>query len=153
MNRFAILLSIVFISCSNSNPKTENQTFSKDSISGNIIDTISSAKFSKLEFKGEDGFLSSIFDDTSQVRKIQQYVNQISKRKFKDSLELENEGFMENMTYEGGSLTGYFQNGKLLQINEWIGLSYGVTQRNFYFNNDRLVYVLEIALRNRSLKI
>jgi hypothetical protein len=108
-----------------------------------IRDTVSSSKLIRLEFKGETGFLLSIFEDTFQVRRIQKYVSQISKQKFEDSLELENEEFMENMTDGGGSLTGYFENDKLLRIKEWIGLSYGVTQHNFYFRKDQLVFVLE----------
>ena len=40
-------------------------------------------------------------------------------------------------------MTGYFQNDNLVRVKEWIGLSYGVTEHNFYFNKNRLVYVLE----------
>lgn len=109
-----------------------------------IRDTTSSSKISGLKFNGEPGFLPSSFKDTSEVKSIQEYVSQIDKQKGMDSLVIENEEFMENMSDGGGSLTGYFFNSKLLQIKEWIGLSYGIRQHNFYFNNNRLVYVREI---------
>lgn len=145
MDRFVIvLLSIVLISCSDSSSRLANKSGSNDTTSSRGSDTASLEKINGSEFKSETEFLSSVFKDTSQIREIQKYVNQICKQKFKDSLELENEEFMENMTDGGGSLTGYFQDGKLLLIKEWIGLSYGVTQHSFYFNKDRLVYVLEL---------
>lgn len=154
VNRFVIVfLSILFVSCSDSDSKPESNSGSNDTSSSGlrdtaflsgIRDTFSASKRNRSEFKGEVGFLSSYFEDTFQVRRIQKYVNQIGRQKFKDSLEFENEEFIENLADGGGSLTGYFQDGKLLLIKEWIGLSYGVTQRNFYFNKDRLAYVLEL---------
>ncbi len=60
-----------------------------------------------------------------------------------DSVELQNEEFLENQPDGGGSLTGYFHKGALIRLTEWIGLSYGVRQRDFYFDTLKLYYVLE----------
>ena len=79
----------------------------------------------------------------SKYKKIQKIVAKIDKTKFKDSVHLENEEFMKNMTDGGGSLTGYFQNGKLTRLDEWYGLSWGVLQVSYYFDNNDLVFVNE----------
>jgi len=41
----------------------------------------------------------------------------------------------------GGSLTGYFDSEKLIKMKVWIGISYGVSEDVYYFNNDKLIYV------------
>ena len=131
------------MSCSSFDAKTENKSFPKDPSLRKLSDSAQLPKFNDLTFVVESGFLPSIFRDTAQVRVIQKYVNQIKKQKFEDSVELEEEQFLDNVTDGGGSLIGYFQNGQLLQVKEWVGLSYGVTQRNFYLKKGQLVCVLE----------
>ena len=67
----------------------------------------------------------------------------VDRWKFKDSLELDCEEFTEETPDQGASLTGYFRNNELIKIKDWIGLSYGIMQHSFYFDNDQLIYVYE----------
>ena len=92
--------------------------------------------------------------DTSGIRYPQDFVNtlvaliekkvrQIDSTVFQDSIYLENEDFLEQLPDGGASLTGFFNNGRLMKIKDWIGLSYGIKQHSYYFNNDHLIYVSE----------
>jgi len=71
------------------------------------------------------------------------------KKEFKDINEdnsykkviLENEEFMEHMTDRGGSLTGYYKDGKLCKIVEWIGISNGIHITEYYFKEEQLIFV------------
>jgi hypothetical protein len=53
------------------------------------------------------------------------------------------EDFMEKVTDEGGELTVYYKNTLVHRIKEWVGLSYGVIIRNYYFINKELLFVKE----------
>jgi hypothetical protein len=143
MNRIIFLLGIALTSCSGRHTNTETTIASGDSVITGAKDSLSLPQKNGKIYKGERGFLSHYFDDTIRIKEIQEYVTRMDKYKFKDSLELENEDFMENMTDGGGSLTGYFKNGELLKIKDWVGLSYGVMQHSFYFNEGQLVFVYE----------
>src|SRR4051812_12316774 len=71
------------------------------------------------------------------------------KKEFKDindngslkKVVLENEEFMEKMTDRGGSLTGYYNEDKLLKIVEWIGISNGIYISEYYFKDEQLIFV------------
>ena len=71
------------------------------------------------------------------------------KKEFKDinddnsytKVVLENEEFMEQMTDRGGSLTGYYKEGKLYKIVEWIGISNGIYISEYYFKEEQLIFV------------
>ena len=116
-----------------------------------LSDTLAPAKKDSIKIENKPdaksnknhSFLERDFSDTARIKSVQRFVTHIDSEKFKDSLELENEDFMENMTDGGGSLTGYFQNGKLVKIAEWYGLSWGVLQATFYLKNDKLAFVKE----------
>jgi len=56
---------------------------------------------------------------------------------------LTNEQFLEHMTDGGGHLTGYFKNGQIKKIIEWIGLSYCVRTFEYYFWDGQLIFVYE----------
>jgi hypothetical protein len=86
-------------------------------------------------------FLPGNFRDPEQIRQIQKSVNVLTSLSITDSAVLEDEDFLENMTDGGSTLTGYFSNGELIKISEWVGLSYGVIQQHFYFAKERLVFV------------
>lgn len=58
-------------------------------------------------------------------------------------LSLSDEEFLENIPDGGGELTGYYKNGELVKLTEWIGLSYGNSTREFYFKRGRLFFVFE----------
>ena len=53
---------------------------------------------------------------------------------------LNNEQFLEQMTDGGGQLKGYFYNGQLVKIIEWIGLSSCVNITEYYLGGNQLVY-------------
>jgi len=155
MNRhISMLLLITISSCSDPSPKTKLKTGSDDSVLTETFDSlyvewnrksdsVYNRQIDKMVFKGEPGFLSGDFADTAIIKEKQRIVKSIDNIRLKDSLELENEDFMENMTDGGGSLVGYFINGELVKINEWVGLSYGIMQHNFYFHKGLLIYVRE----------
>ncbi len=56
---------------------------------------------------------------------------------------LENEEFLLEMTDGGGELVGYFKNGQIIKIEEWVGLSNAVATRHFYFLEGELYFVEE----------
>jgi len=57
--------------------------------------------------------------------------------------ELEAEEFLENNPDGGAELKGYIRKDSIVKITEWIGLSYGNHTREFYFKNQRLIFVYE----------
>ncbi len=54
---------------------------------------------------------------------------------------LENEEFLDNITDGGGTLTFYSKKDTVVKIVELIGLSFGNTTREFYFNNGKLIFI------------
>jgi len=56
---------------------------------------------------------------------------------------LENEEFLTNMTDGGGELTGFYKNKEIKKIYEWIGLSNGISIKEFYFDSGQLIFVYE----------
>lgn len=79
------------------------------------------------------------------IKDIQKNVLDIEQKKIKDTLELDSEEFLDHSPDGGGSLTGYFDSGKLVKMKLWIGLSYGVTETSYYYKNDKFIYALETA--------
>ena len=72
------------------------------------------------------------------IRKIVQEINKDTSLK---SIKLENEEFLEQALDGGGSLTGYFNGDSLVKITEWVGLSFGSKQFEYYFKKEKLVFV------------
>ena len=56
---------------------------------------------------------------------------------------LEAEEFLENNPDGGAELKGYKRKDSIVKIVEWIGLSYGNRMREFYFKNQKLIFVYE----------
>jgi len=56
---------------------------------------------------------------------------------------LENEEFLTNMTDAGGELTGFYKNKEIKKVYEWIGLSNGISIKEFYFDKGQLIFVYE----------
>jgi hypothetical protein len=54
------------------------------------------------------------------------------------------EKFIGYTTDGGGELKGYFKNDSIQKITEWIGLSFGTIQIDYYFKNNQLIFVYEI---------
>jgi hypothetical protein len=53
---------------------------------------------------------------------------------------LSNEEFLEHTTDGGGELTGYFKNGELVKIKEWIGLSSCINITEYYLQSNKLIF-------------
>jgi hypothetical protein len=56
-------------------------------------------------------------------------------------VELNAEEFLEHSPDGGASLIGYFKGDTLVKITEWIGLSFGNKQFEYYFNSQSLAFV------------
>jgi hypothetical protein len=54
------------------------------------------------------------------------------------------EKFLGYTTDGGGELKGYFKNDSIQKITEWVGLSFGTIQNDYYFRNNQLIFVYEI---------
>jgi hypothetical protein len=144
MHHIYFLFIFILIACNNET-SDKNISIKKDSLFVQKTDSSlvkPPISFSKT-YDGKNFLFPVQFHDSIEVQKIQQIVAKIEKTKFKDSVHLENEEFMENMTDGGGSLTGYFDNNKLVRIAEWYGLSWGISQVDYYLSNDDLVLVIE----------
>lgn len=60
-----------------------------------------------------------------------------------ERITLTNEQFMSQMTDGGGELIGYFKKGKIQKITKRIGLSYGIETFDYYFFNEKLLFIYE----------
>ena len=77
----------------------------------------------------------------NKINEIRKTVVQINNDSGYSIRKLENEEFLEQMTDNGGELTGYFKNGKLVKIIEWIGLSSCVNITEYYLQDNKLIFV------------
>ncbi len=57
--------------------------------------------------------------------------------------------FLRHSTDNGGSLTGYYKGDSLKKVIEWVGLSNKVIQNEYYFDNDKLIFVFSTESRYR----
>jgi hypothetical protein len=80
---------------------------------------------------------------TDKIKSIRQWVQYINRDSHYKTLTLTNEEFIEETTDGGSELTGYFKGDTICKINEWIGLSYGIIQTEYYFKNRKLIFVYE----------
>ena len=78
--------------------------------------------------------------DKTDINKIRKIVEQINKDSAYTIKKLDNEEFLEQMTDEGGELTGYFKNGLLVKIIEWIGLSSCIDITEYYLQDNKLIF-------------
>ena len=78
-------------------------------------------------------------DIKKHIQKEYQRINALSLEK----KSLDAEEFLQNTPDGGAELAGYFKKDSLLKIKEWIGLSYGIQTREFYFLNNQLFFVYE----------
>jgi hypothetical protein len=76
-------------------------------------------------------------DKVEQVRKAVEEIN----RTTTTTMTLDNEQFLEHMTDGGGKLTGYFKNGELVKVEEWVGLSNCTTNYEYYIRDRKLIFV------------
>ncbi len=74
---------------------------------------------------------------------IMEKVANIDQNNSYDSLVLENDEFMEQASDGGGSLTGFFKDGHIHKMTMWIGISMGIRIYNYYFEDEKLIYIDE----------
>jgi len=78
-----------------------------------------------------------------QIKLIRKKFEVINKDTTLKKVVLENEEFLKDMTDGGGKLTGFYKNKEIKKIYEWIGLSNGISMREFYFDKGQLIFVYE----------
>ena len=78
-----------------------------------------------------------------QIKLIRKKFEIINKDTTLKKVVLENEEFLSNMTDGGGKLTGSYKNKEIKKIYEWIGLSNGISIKEFYFDKGQLIFVYE----------
>ncbi|HVY75345.1 MAG TPA: hypothetical protein VG890_10970 [Puia sp.] len=86
------------------------------------------------------GLNSSAQTQPVDLSHIKSVFNKINSNTRLTKVTLENEEFSDQTPDGGASLTGYFDKNSLVKISFWIGLSYGIRQTDFYFDNDSLVF-------------
>jgi hypothetical protein len=77
---------------------------------------------------------------TNKINQIKQTVEQINKGKNYTTKILDGEYFLEDMTDNGGRLTGYFKNGKLVKMEEIVGLSSCENKTMYYLKDNKLIF-------------
>src|SRR6188474_2772100 len=78
-----------------------------------------------------------------QIKLIRKKFEIINKDTTLRKVTLENEEFLTNMTDGGGELTGFYKNKEVKKIYEWVGLSNGISVKEFYFDKGQLIFVYE----------
>ena len=81
---------------------------------------------------------------TETISRIRQEFTRINKDSTLKVITLDAEEFLENTPDGGAELKGFYKNGKLVKLIEWIGLSYGNRIREFYLKDEALFFVYEI---------
>ena len=94
-----------------------------------------------LLFTTHEGLSQKQTETISRIRKEFTRINQDSTLKVTT---LDAEEFLENTPDGGAELKGFYKNGKLVKLVEWIGLSYGNRIREFYLKDEVLFFVYEI---------
>ena len=91
-------------------------------------------------------------ENNADIIQIRKAFDQINSNKQLTKLELDAEEFLQQAPDGGASLTGYFDNDKLVKIRCWIGLSYGIQQIDYYFRRDTLIFALVTERHFNTIK-
>ncbi|WP_148661187.1 PulJ/GspJ family protein [Flavisolibacter tropicus] len=83
-------------------------------------------------------FAQNKTDQKEAIRKAFQQINNDQRLK---KLTLESEAFLKHMPDGGGELTGFYKDGQLVKIREWIGLSDGNKVVEYYLKDGALIFV------------
>jgi hypothetical protein len=91
------------------------------------------------------GILTTAFGQTKEnkIKDIRNKFQTINSDTGYSTKTLINEQFLENMPDGGSELTGYFKNGQIKKIFEQIGISYCIRTFEYYFWDERLIFVYE----------
>ena len=89
-------------------------------------------------------------DKSYSLFKIKKLYQQINGYKNYKTVTLDDaETFLGYGTDNGGTLTGYYKEDSLKKVIEWVGLSNKVIQNEYYFDNDKLIFVYSSESRYR----
>jgi len=77
------------------------------------------------------------------INQIRKECNAINKDKVMKRVVLNHEDFLDHMTDGGGKVTGFYRKGEVKKIMCWIGLSFGTEHVEYYFKNNKLIFVYE----------
>ena len=80
-----------------------------------------------------------------KIKKVYQKTNDY--KNYKTVIINDVEEFLGHGTDNGGSLTGYYKGDSLKKVIEWVGLSNKVIQNEYYFDNDKLIFVYSTESR------
>lgn len=83
----------------------------------------------------------------AKIKKIRTVFNQTNSYQKLIIKKLEGEEYMRHVTDGGGELTGYYKNNTLLKITDWVGISSGIIKDEYYFDNNKLIFVYETQQR------
>jgi hypothetical protein len=78
-----------------------------------------------------------------EIDKILREVSAINAATHLKEVTLEAEDFLANQPDNGGELLGLFEERAIRKISLWVGLSNGFETKDYYFKNDRLIFVHE----------
>src|SRR5690349_19278478 len=93
--------------------------------------------------------LTFLFSTTLLFGQAEKRINIISKRVEQINTDttlakkkvLDNEQWMDHATDGGGELTAYINNGQIIKIVEWVGLSSCISIYEYYLQNGSLIFV------------
>ncbi|MDP4220166.1 MAG: hypothetical protein Q8916_10555 [Bacteroidota bacterium] len=86
------------------------------------------------------GYGYAVAAPIDSVSKIRTLVRQIDSERHYITRTLENDEFMGG-TDNGSSLTGYYKDGRLVKIAEWVGLSHCILTTEFYLDGGKPIFV------------
>jgi hypothetical protein len=78
-----------------------------------------------------------------KIRLIKSRFTSINQTSDYQVVSLSHEDFLENMTDGGGQLQGYFRKDEIQKIFESVGLSYCMQTKEYYFWDNKLIFVYE----------
>jgi hypothetical protein len=78
------------------------------------------------------------------IRNIRESFQKINNDKSLTIVKLQNEDIPGEKSDGGEELTGYFKEDTVCKIYDWIGLSFGVKQYEYFFGHGQLIFIYEI---------
>jgi hypothetical protein len=81
-----------------------------------------------------------VYSQKNSIDNIRLAVEQINKDSGYSKKVLDGEAFLEEAPDGGAELTGYFKNGELVKIMEWIGLSSCIRITEYYLQSHHLIF-------------
>ncbi|WP_282125540.1 hypothetical protein [Marinifilum flexuosum] len=132
-----VLLATAFISIDTRFPGIDKaETWNNKENTCEFSDTTSLPRYSYIENNQNDAKIDS---NNVRIRK----ANLIDLSNAYEEKILTNEEFLDNMTDGGGELKAYYLKGQIDKISLWLGLSYGISTYDYYFENEKLFYIHE----------